>query len=92
MKDCGRVEYISATDAEALQGFKMLSQLEGVIPALETSHAVYKAIEIAKTMKKNEHIIVCVSGRGDKDVASVAEALPILGPQIGWYNIQFLIF
>ena len=83
-KDSGRARFIAATDAEALQGFRMLSQLEGIIPALESSHAVYGAVQLAKTMEKGENIILNVSGRGDKDVRSVAEALPILGPQIGW--------
>ena len=83
-KDSGRAKFIAATDAEAFQGFRLLSELEGIIPALETSHAVYAAIELAKTMKKGEDIVLCLSGRGDKDVESVAEGLPRLGPKIGW--------
>jgi tryptophan synthase len=83
-KDSERARFIAATDAEALQGFRMLSQLEGIIPALETAHAVYGAVQLAKTMGKGENIILNVSGRGDKDVRSVAEVLPKLGPQIGW--------
>lgn len=83
-KDSERAKFIAATDAEAFIGFRLLSQLEGIIPALETSHAIFGAVELAKTMKKGEDIVICLSGRGDKDVQSVAEELPKLGPQIGW--------
>lgn len=83
-KDSERAKFIAATDAEAFIGFRLLSQLEGIIPALETSHAIYGAIELAKTMEKDQDIVICVSGRGDKDVQSVADELPKLGPKIGW--------
>lgn len=83
-KDSDRAKFIAATDAEAFIGFRLLSQLEGIIPALETSHAVFGAVELAKTMTKDEDIVICLSGRGDKDVQSVAEELPKLGPKIGW--------
>lgn len=83
-KDNERAKFIAATDAEAFLGFKMISEMEGIIPALETAHAVFGAVELAKTMKKGEDIVICVSGRGDKDVQSVADELPILGPKIGW--------
>ncbi|KAI5270057.1 tryptophan synthase-like protein [Aureobasidium subglaciale] len=83
-KDNDRAKFIAATDAEAFIGFRLLSQLEGIIPALETSHAIFGAVELAKTMKKGEDIVICLSGRGDKDVQSVAEELPKLGPKIGW--------
>lgn len=83
-KDSDRAKFIAATDAEAFIGFRLLSQLEGIIPALETSHAVFGAIELAKTMRKDQDVVICVSGRGDKDVQSVADELPKLGPQIGW--------
>lgn len=83
-KATGRADFTAVTDAQALEGFRLLSQLEGIIPALESSHAIYGAVELAKTMKPFEHIIVNVSGRGDKDVQSVAKALPVLGEQIGW--------
>lgn len=83
-KDSQRAKFIAATDAEAFIGFKLMSQLEGIIPALESAHGIYGAIELAKTMKKDEDIVICLSGRGDKDVQSVAEELPKLGPQIGW--------
>jgi tryptophan synthase len=83
-KDSNRATFISATDAEAFQGFRWLSQLEGVIPALETAHAVWGAVQVAKKMEKGKDIVICVSGRGDKDVQSVADELPVLGPKIGW--------
>ncbi|KAI5856665.1 tryptophan synthetase [Durotheca rogersii] len=83
-KDSGRAEFIAATDAEAFTGFRLISQLEGIIPALESAHGIYGAIELAKTMKKDQDVVVCLSGRGDKDVQSVADELPRLGPEIGW--------
>lgn len=83
-KSTGRAEFEAATDAQALQGFRLLSQFEGIIPALESSHAIYAGIERAKTMSKDQHLVINVSGRGDKDVQSVAEVLPVLGEQIGW--------
>ncbi|ORY13627.1 hypothetical protein BCR34DRAFT_586410 [Clohesyomyces aquaticus] len=83
-KDSERAKFIAATDAEAFIGFRLISQLEGIIPALETAHAVFGALELAKTMKKDEDIVICLSGRGDKDVQSVADELPKLGPKIGW--------
>ncbi|SLM37222.1 tryptophan synthase [Lasallia pustulata] len=83
-KDNERAKFIAATDAEAFKGFRLISQLEGIIPALETAHAVWGAVELAKTMSKDEDIVICLSGRGDKDVQSVADELPKLGPQIGW--------
>jgi tryptophan synthase len=83
-KDNERAKFIAATDAEALLGFRLISQLEGIIPALESAHGIYGALELAKTMKKDEDLVICLSGRGDKDVQSVAEELPRLGPMIGW--------
>lgn len=83
-KDNERAKFIAATDAEAFKGFRLLSQLEGIIPALETAHAIWGAMELAKEMKKDQDIVICLSGRGDKDVQSVADELPKLGPQIGW--------
>ncbi|KAJ8105788.1 hypothetical protein ONZ43_g7284 [Nemania bipapillata] len=83
-KDNERAKFVAATDAEAFLGFKLMSQLEGIIPALESAHGIYGAIELAKTMKKDEDLVICLSGRGDKDVQSVADELPKLGPQIGW--------
>ncbi|CAG8448783.1 12852_t:CDS:10 [Dentiscutata erythropus] len=84
LKETGRVEYVAVTDKEALIGFRKMSELEGIIPALETSHAIYQTIQLASNMRKDQDILLCVSGRGDKDVSSVAEALPKYGPQIGW--------
>lgn len=63
-----RAEYSMITDDEAVEGFKILTKLEGIIPAIESSHAVARAIEIAKNMNKDEILVVCLSGRGDKDV------------------------
>lgn len=83
-KDTERAKFIAATDAQAFIGFRLISQLEGIIPALETAHAIYGAIELAKTMEKGQDIVICLSGRGDKDVQSVADELPKLGPVIGW--------
>ncbi|KAI1361398.1 tryptophan synthetase [Xylaria arbuscula] len=83
-KDSSRAKFIAATDAEAFQGFRLMSELEGIIPALESSHGIWGAVELAKTMKKDEDVVICLSGRGDKDVQSVADELPKLGPQIGW--------
>ncbi|KAH8601897.1 tryptophan synthase-like protein [Bisporella sp. PMI_857] len=83
-KDNERAKFIAATDAEAFKGFKIISEMEGIIPALESAHAIYGGVELAKTMKKGEDVVICLSGRGDKDVQSVADELPKLGPQIGW--------
>ncbi len=74
-KDSGRCRYTTATDNEALSAFIELSKLEGIIPALESSHAVAYAIKIAKELGKDKTIIVNLSGRGDKDVAQVKEML-----------------
>ncbi|ODQ63117.1 tryptophan synthase [Nadsonia fulvescens var. elongata DSM 6958] len=79
-----RADFIACTDAQALHGFRTLTQTEGIIPALESSHAVWGAVELAKTLPADKHIVITISGRGDKDVQSVAEVLPELGPQIGW--------
>ena len=63
-KDSGRATFIAVTDDQALKGFKMLTEMEGIIPALETAHAVWGAVELAKTMKKDQDIVICVSARG----------------------------
>ncbi len=75
LKETGRAEYIGATDEEALEGFKLLSKTEGIIPALESSHAIAKAVEIAKEIGKGGVVVVNLSGRGDKDVRSVMNYL-----------------
>lgn len=83
-KDSGRATFIAATDSEAFKGFRIISELEGIIPALESAHGIWGAIELAKTMKPDQDVVICLSGRGDKDVESVAEQLPTIGPKIGW--------
>jgi len=75
LKDQGRVKYFSATDKDALEAFVLLSKLEGIIPALESAHAIAHVTRIAPQMEKDKLIAVCLSGRGDKDVFSVAAAL-----------------
>jgi tryptophan synthase beta chain len=75
LRDMGRTEYAYATDAEALEGFKALARYEGIIPALESSHAVWHAMQLAREAKQDTIILVNLSGRGDKDVQSVTEAL-----------------
>jgi tryptophan synthase beta chain len=75
LHDEGRVEYTSVNDEDALSAFRMLSETEGIIPALESSHAVAHAVKIAPEMSTNEIMIVNLSGRGDKDVNTVAELL-----------------
>nr|WP_066142321.1 tryptophan synthase subunit beta [Lederbergia lenta] len=75
LKDSGRVTYTSATDKEALDAFQSLTKLEGIIPALESSHAVAYAMKLAKEMNKEETLVICLSGRGDKDVDAVREAI-----------------
>jgi tryptophan synthase beta chain len=75
LHDSGRVEYTSVSDSEALAAFKLLSRLEGIIPALESAHAVAQAIKVAAEMDREQLIVVNLSGRGDKDVNSVKESL-----------------
>ncbi|MDD5094036.1 MAG: tryptophan synthase subunit beta [Dehalococcoidia bacterium] len=77
LKDAGRAKYVSVTDDQALEGFKMLCEVEGIIPALESSHAIYHAAQMAKGLPKDKIIVVCVSGRGDKDLGIVAGAMGI---------------
>ena len=77
LKDIGRVDYTSATDAEALDAFQLLCRTEGIIPALEPSHAVAAVARIAPTMPKDSIIIVNMCGRGDKDIFSVAQHLGV---------------
>ncbi|KAG0637469.1 tryptophan synthase beta subunit-like PLP-dependent enzyme [Tuber brumale] len=76
--------FLAAPDAEAFKGFRALSELEGIIPAPESAHAIFGGIELAKPMKPCEDIVICLSGRGDKDVQNVAEELPNFVPKIGW--------
>ena len=74
LKDTGRAEYRDVNDANALEAFHLLCHTEGIIPALESSHAVYGAVELAKTLSSDQIVLVCLSGRGDKDIGIVAEA------------------
>jgi tryptophan synthase beta chain len=73
LKDIGRAEYVGITDDEALAAFHRLCRTEGIIPALESSHAVAYAIKLAATMKPDQHLLVNLSGRGDKDINTVAD-------------------
>jgi tryptophan synthase beta chain len=74
-KDTGRFEYVSVTDDEALEGFQALTRLEGIMPALESAHAVAHAMRAAARMRKTQTVLVGLSGRGDKDVHTVGQAL-----------------
>ena len=74
-KDSGRVQYTAVTDNQALDAFNLLAQTEGIIPALETSHAVAEAVRLASTMNAEQNVIICCSGRGDKDVEEAARLL-----------------
>jgi tryptophan synthase beta chain len=73
LKDIGRAEYVAITDNEALEAFHRLCRTEGIIPALESSHAVSYAMKLAATMKPDQHLLVNLSGRGDKDIGTVAD-------------------
>jgi len=73
LKDIGRAEYVGITDAEALEAFHYLCRTEGIIPALESSHAIAYAMKLAKTLRPDQTILVNLSGRGDKDIGTVAD-------------------
>jgi tryptophan synthase beta chain len=73
LKRSGRATYVAVTDAEALQGFALLARLEGIIPALESAHAVAWVAQQRGRWKRDAAVVICVSGRGDKDVAQVME-------------------
>ena len=75
LKDSGRATYVSVTDGAALCGFELLSRLEGIIPALETSHAVAWIAANRGRWSADDAVLLCVSGRGDKDVSQVADLL-----------------
>jgi tryptophan synthase beta chain len=75
LHDVGRAEYMTCTDAEALEAFKLCAELEGIIPALETAHAMARLPEVAKSVGKDGIVVLTLSGRGDKDIFTVAEAL-----------------
>ena len=76
-QDTGRATFTSVTDTEALEGFRLLARLEGIIPALESSHAIFQAARLAATLSSEDIILVNLSGRGDKDLATVTGALGI---------------
>jgi len=73
LKDIGRANYVAINDEEALAGFHQLTRVEGIIPALESSHAVAYATKLAKTMSVDQSVLVCLSGRGDKDIFTIAK-------------------
>ena len=75
LKETGRVTYLSATDDEALAAFQLCAQQEGIIPALEPAHALAKVIEIAPQKPRDHLLVVNISGRGDKDIFTVADHL-----------------
>ena len=77
LHDVGRVEYVSATDKEALEAFQLCSKLEGIIPALESAHALAHVMRVAPKLPKDHIMVVCLSGRGDKDIYTVANALGV---------------
>jgi tryptophan synthase beta chain len=75
LHDSGRVEYVSVTDAEALDAFQLVAKLEGIIPALESAHALAQGVKTASEMRPDQILIINLSGRGDKDVNSVRDIL-----------------
>ncbi|MCL5290356.1 MAG: pyridoxal-phosphate dependent enzyme, partial [Firmicutes bacterium] len=77
LKDCGRVHYAVATDAVTLAAFHLLCRTEGILPALESSHALSEAVKLAAGMAGYQNILVCLSGRGDKDVHTVAKEMGV---------------
>ena len=74
-QDIKRVKYVAVTDKEALKGFELLSRTEGIIPALEPAHALAYLVKVSKSFKKNSLVVLCLSGRGDKDVYHVSNLL-----------------
>ena len=75
LRDLGRVDYVSVTDAEAVDAFQRLCKAEGILPALESSHALAQALKLAPTLGPKKDLLVCLSGRGDKDMANVERFL-----------------
>jgi tryptophan synthase beta subunit len=75
LRDSGRVEYVSITDVEAMDALMELCRLEGIIPAIESAHACAHAFKMAKDMTPDQSMIICLSGRGDKDVNTIADYL-----------------
>jgi tryptophan synthase len=77
LKSSGRATYVAVDDQQALEGFQVLTKKEGIIPALETSHAIYYATQLAKEMRPDQDILICLSGRGDKDMGTLARELGV---------------
>jgi tryptophan synthase beta chain len=77
LKDTGRASYVSVTDDEALEGFQTLTREEGILPALESSHAIAYLLKLAPTLPMDKTIVACLSGRGDKDIHTVADAMGV---------------
>src|SRR5690606_14247629 len=75
LRDSGRVTYVPITDSEALEAFQACTRLAGIVPALESAHGLAQVIKLAPTMEKDQSIVLCLSGRGDKDVESVGRHL-----------------
>jgi tryptophan synthase beta chain len=74
-KELGRAQYVSVTDNEALDAFELLCRLEGILPALESSHAIAAGIQLAKTLSQDKIVLINLSGRGDKDAVEVKDLL-----------------
>ena len=72
LRDSGRAQYVPVNDEEAVEAFEYLSRIEGIIPAIESAHAVAHAMKMAKTMSKDQIMVINISGRGDKDCAAIA--------------------
>jgi tryptophan synthase beta chain len=77
LRDSGRATYVTATDDEAVDALRLLAETEGIIPALESAHAIAHVVRLAPTMKKGDVLLVCLSGRGDKDMSTVARHLGV---------------
>ncbi|MGA7829116.1 MAG: tryptophan synthase subunit beta [Geobacteraceae bacterium] len=77
LKDTGRADYVSITDEEAMEGFRVLTEEEGILPALESSHAIAHVLKLAPTLPRDKTIVVCLSGRGDKDIHTVADYMKV---------------
>lgn len=77
LKDTGRADYVSITDEEAMEGFRILTEEEGILPALESSHAIAHVLKLAPTLPRDKTIVVCLSGRGDKDIHTVADYMKV---------------
>jgi len=77
LKDTGRATYVAVTDKECLEGFQIMAKTEGILPALEPSHAIFYTIQLASKMKKSEIVLLNLCGRGDKDMHTVANAMGV---------------